>query len=215
MSRNWVVTAAFFIASMFFIAAWAMWCLPQGAQVAIHFDLSGAPDQWAKAWPGLFILPAVTVVIAILLSILPLSGAWGNTLRGSQAYETIAVAAIIVMALTEFLLVLAALGFAANAARFLTALMGGMFVVLGNILGKVRRNMWVGIRIPWTLADEDNWDKTNRYAGRLMVAVGVVLFAAAFVLPQLYGVGAILLAGAVITVLPIVRSYKLSREQHH
>ena len=213
MSRNWLATTTFFILSMFLIGAWGMWCLPQSARVAIHFDLSGAPDQWANAWPGLFILPAVTIFIAFLLSILPLTGARGSALRGSQAYETIALAVIVVMALTQFLLVAFAFGFVANAVRFLTALMGGTIVVLGNVLGKVRRNMWVGIRIPWTLADEDNWDKTNRYAGRLMVIVGATLFVAAFALPELYGVGAILLAAGIITILPIIRSYRLSREQ--
>ncbi len=84
-------------------------------------------------------------------------------------------------------------------------------MVVGNLLGKVRRNHWVDIRIPWTLADEDNWDKSNRYAGRVMVIVGIAMFATAFLLPEQYGVGTILLGTVVITVLPVAKSYALSR----
>jgi uncharacterized membrane protein len=107
----------------------------------------------------------IAVIVTILISHLPFSGSWGEALRGSRAYEVIATPLIVLLALTECGLIAMALSATANAVQFLTALVGGMFVMIGNLLGKVHRNMWVGIRIPWTLADEDNWDKTNRFCG--------------------------------------------------
>jgi uncharacterized membrane protein len=44
---------------------------------------------------------------------------------------------------------------------------------MGNVMGKVRRNFWVGIRTPWTLASERVWNATHRFAGKAMVLVGV------------------------------------------
>jgi len=49
-----------------------------------------------------------------------------------------------------------------------------MLALIGNVLGKVRRNFWIGVRTPWTLANERVWNDTNRLAGRLFVAAAVV-----------------------------------------
>jgi uncharacterized membrane protein len=136
MNRNIAASSGAFVLCMFAVAAWTTQRLPAGTQVPIQFNLTGVPDRWTTAWPGFFILPFVTVVIAILFSILPASGAWGQALQKSNAYETMAVAIIVMMALSEFLLIAVALGFTANAVRFFTALMGGVFVVVGIFWAK-------------------------------------------------------------------------------
>ena len=60
---------------------------------------------------------------------------------------------------------------------FSKLLIGGMFVffgLIGNMLGKVKRNFWMGIRCPWTLASDTVWDATHRFAARLVVATSVL-----------------------------------------
>ncbi len=69
MNRNIAATSGVFVLCMSAVAAWTTLRLPAGTQVLIHFNLAGAPDHWTTAWPGLFILPFVTLVIAILFSI--------------------------------------------------------------------------------------------------------------------------------------------------
>ena len=54
-------------------------------------------------------------------------------------------------------------------------LMGVMFVVVGNYLPKARQNYTIGIRIPWTLANEGNWNRTHRFAGYLWVVGGLFM----------------------------------------
>ena len=49
-----------------------------------------------------------------------------------------------------------------------------MFALLGNVLGKVRRNFYVGVRTPWALASERVWNATHRLAGKTFVAAGLV-----------------------------------------
>ncbi len=69
---------------------------------------------------------------------------------------------------------LAALDAHWNATR---ALIGGILLammLLGNVLGKVPRNFYVGIRTPWTLADERVWQATHRLAARCVVAAGLI-----------------------------------------
>ena len=59
------------------------------------------------------------------------------------------------------------------------ALIGGMFLffaLLGNVMGKVRKNFYIGIRVPWTLASDRVWNDTHRLAAWLMVAGGIIGF---------------------------------------
>jgi uncharacterized membrane protein len=60
-------------------------------------------------------------------------------------------------------------------------ILGGIFLfiaLMGNVLGKVRRNFYVGVRTPWTLASDVVWDRTHRLAAWLMVAGGLIGLAA-------------------------------------
>jgi uncharacterized membrane protein len=74
-------------------------------------------------------------------------------------------------------------------------LVGGIFLflaLLGNVLGKVRRNFYIGVRVPWTLASDRVWNDTHRLAawttvlgsllGFLIVITGLSMIAAIVVL---------------------------------
>ncbi len=82
-----------------------------------------------------------------------------------------------------------------------------LFVLLGNVLGKTRRNPWSGIKTPWTLASDANWIATHRFAARLWVGVSL----AGMVLLWL-GLPIIILLPAVflpLTIIPVAYSYLL------
>lgn len=53
-------------------------------------------------------------------------------------------------------------------------LLGVIFIVIGNYLPKCRQNYTIGIKLPWTLSDEENWDKTHRFAGKIWMLCGVL-----------------------------------------
>jgi uncharacterized membrane protein len=80
------------------------------------------------------------------------------------------------------------------------------FALLGNVMGKIKRNFFMGIRTPWTLADERVWHATHRYAGRLWLVGGTIGAIAALIgLPFSFGIGFLL----VIAFLPVFKSYFL------
>jgi uncharacterized membrane protein len=91
------------------------------------------------------------------------------------------------------------------------ALFGGIgiaIVLLGNVLGKVKRNFWLGVRTPWTLASDRVWYATHRLAGKSMVAGGLVVVAAALLGLPGYVATAALLAGALVPVVFSLVYYK-------
>lgn len=67
------------------------------------------------------------------------------------------------------------LGMRTDISRLMELLMGVLFVVIGNFMPKTRHNYTIGIRVPWTLDNEENWNRTHRFAGRLWVAGGILL----------------------------------------
>ncbi len=60
--------------------------------------------------------------------------------------------------------------------RFAVAGVFLLFAPIGNVLGKVDRNFFVGGRTPWTLADERVWHATHRLAAKIFVAGGMIGF---------------------------------------
>lgn len=92
-------------------------------------------------------------------------------------------------------------------------LLGLLFVFIGNYMPKMQPNHTLGIRIPQTLKDADNWRKTHRLAGKVWFAGGIALIPLPFFLKG----GALFIAFAVIlTVLiavPLVYSFRLSRKK--
>ena len=75
---------------------------------------------------------------------------------------------------------LSALGFAINVSRLGMVFLGLIFIVIGNYLPKCRHNYTVGIRLPWTLDNEDNWNHTHRFAGYVWIIAGVVTLLSVF-----------------------------------
>ena len=51
---------------------------------------------------------------------------------------------------------------------------GLLFMIIGNYLPKVKQNNTIGIRVVWTLQDEENWNATHRFSGKLWMASGIL-----------------------------------------
>ncbi len=90
--------------------------------------------------------------------------------------------------------------------RLGTLLVGVMFLVVGNYLPKCQQNHTIGIKIPWTLADENNWIATHRFGGRVWMLGGVMFLLATFlplpILPYL-----VLILLPVLVLVPTIYSY--------
>ena len=67
------------------------------------------------------------------------------------------------------------LGYDLDITFFSELLLGLIFIVIGNYLPKARQNYTIGIKIPWTLANEENWNRTHRLAGYLWMACGILM----------------------------------------
>jgi uncharacterized membrane protein len=176
-----LLLAAVLIAASAAVGVWAYLTLPAGATIPVHFNAHGDPDGFMPKAPGLVLMPLIGAAVILTLAFAPRfapdraglaesAAAYGVALIGVAAMFLVAEAAIAMRAMDPDFDVI----------RWLFLAIGILFVVTGNLLGKIRHNALFGIRTPWTLKDKRVWDKTHRFTGRLMVLGGVALAAVAF-----------------------------------
>lgn len=88
---------------------------------------------------------------------------------------------------------------------------GLMFIVIGNYLPKCRRNSTIGIKVPWAIENDENWNATHRFGGKLWVAGGVVIIASGL-LPGKVTVPILFAVITILAIAPIVYSYRYYRK---
>jgi uncharacterized membrane protein len=91
--------------------------------------------------------------------------------------------------------------------------LGVLFILLWNYLGKIKQNFFIGIKLPRTLSDEDVWNKTSRFWGKLL-AISWLFFLLGGILER-FSIRMILLPIISIVVFPALYSYLLFKKKHH
>jgi uncharacterized membrane protein len=173
-----LIVSAIFVVIAIGVAIWLYPRLP--ARVPVHWDIGGQANgytsrPWAVAmWPLVILGLAVLTVVLPRISprkfeIEPFVGIYGALMLVTQG----------VMLVIGMTALLASAGYALPMSTIAPLAVGVLLMVLGNYMGKLRRNFFMGIRTPWTLASEAVWERTHRLAGWLFVLGGVVMVVAA------------------------------------
>jgi uncharacterized membrane protein len=164
------------------LAVWAGWFGPLPEKVPTHWDIRGNPDHFVprdKALPYLLIAPGSMALIVLLTLVLPwLSPRSFDVERFRPTYHFIMALVVLLVGYIQGVILVSSLGVEVP---FLKVYLGGLFLffaALGNVLGKVQRNFWMGVRTPWTLASETVWIRTHRLAAWLFVLGGLIGFVA-------------------------------------
>lgn len=107
---------------------------------------------------------------------------------------------------------LASSGAEINMMSLMLCFLGVMFIGLGNYLPKCKQNSTIGIKLPWTLNNEENWNKTHRFGGKVWVAGGMLLMFSILLPEELISI-IMLPFFLIIAGVPMLYSYLLSRKQ--
>jgi uncharacterized membrane protein len=153
--------------------------------VPTHWNAAGQVNGYASRWVNTILFPAISIGIYLLLRFVSalsprLSGRSGVA-ANAQVRATLLVAILLFMLVVQLCVTSIALGIAIDITFVLTLAVALLFIVIGNFLGKTRRNFWMGIRTPWTLSSEVVWERTHRLGGWLLVACGLLVVPTSFV----------------------------------
>lgn len=169
-----LVVVAFFSAGYVWIERATL--LPE--RVPTHWNAAGEPDQFHSRDDILWImlLPPLVVLCLVLLAPLFL---WLSPQHFDfeGCTRTFYHAMLLVVVLFSYLHFVLLISYSRPDIRLLPWMLAGLFgflTLIGNVLGQVPRNFWLGIRVPWTLASAVVWTKTHRLAAWLWVAAGLL-----------------------------------------
>ncbi|HUA80244.1 MAG TPA: SdpI family protein [Dyella sp.] len=174
-----LLLSVLFLVVLFATFVWLYPHMP--ARVPTHWNAQGQINgymspQWAVGTP-MIIIAAVAVLTVLLPAVAP---------RGYGIKPFVAVYSIVMLAVQVVVLVVG-LGVLLNAAGHTVQMplvcmltVGALFMVMGNYMGKLRKNFFLGIRTPWTLASDAVWERTHRMGGWLFMLAGLAMVAIAF-----------------------------------
>jgi len=177
-----ILLAALAFAGSFYVYFFQNDRLPD--QVPIHWDAHGRPDGFKPkedAFGVFLMVPAMMAGFGGLTLLLPwLSPKQFDVDRFRGTFQYIMM---LIQGLFAFIHLLILLGSLKrdepfDMGRWIIAAVFLLFALMGNVLGQVRRNFWMGVRTPWTLASETVWNQTHRVSAWIFVGGGLAGFVA-------------------------------------
>jgi len=186
------------------------------ARVPLHWNAHGRVDGYGPRWMLLAVGPGAMLAELAVFAALPALSPKRFALESfTRTYLRIMLAAVALAGYISAVLLWVALTGDVDVTSALLMGVSVLVIVLGNVMGKLRRNFFIGIRTPWTLASERVWYATHRLAGKSMVAAGILSVGAALAggVAGFAAWMAIVLAGFLVPVVYSFVHYKaLERE---
>ncbi len=149
-------------------------------EIPMHYNAAGEVNRWGGKYEML-LLPLITLLMGGFL--LKMSR-WSGRQHPENWTAVVAIgcgALLVFNVMTVVLLVkayrIAALGtgLELSVSRILFGVTGLLLFCLGNVMPKLRRNGWCGVRTAWTMENDENWRRSQVVGGGVMMAVGLVL----------------------------------------
>ena len=178
------------------------------AQVPTHFDLAGNPNDWSDKTSLPYMIGAMGIGSYLLMLFIPYFDPKKKIEQMGEKYYSLRLIMTIFMSAISFYLLYVSNKGEINP-NLLIALIGAFYVVLGNYLQSVKPNYFIGIRTPWTLENENNWNETHKVAGKVWLICGSLQVIAGILLSAIPSF-IIFFANIIVMVLvPTIFSYRM------
>ena len=177
-------------------------------QIPSHWGIDGEIDGWSSKAFAVFGFPCLLLALHWVCVLASCADPKAKNYHPKMLQLVLWICPVLSLVLNS-LVYATALGYPLEVQILMPLLVGLMFLIVGNLLPKCRQSYTLGIKLPWTLHNEENWNKTHRFGGKLWVIGGVITMATAFL-----GSFWILLAVLIVMVAaPTIYSYSLYRKQ--
>lgn len=151
-------------------------------QMASHWGVDDQVNGYISRFWGVFLMPVVTISMLLMFLVIPsIDPLKANIAQFREYFNTFIALIVAFMIYIHGLTLVWNLGY--TNFRMSTAMlpaMGLLFIFMGVMVGKAKRNYFIGIRTPWTLSSDKVWDETHRIGGKLFIASGILALLGAF-----------------------------------
>ena len=175
-------------------------------QIPMHWNFAGEVDRWGSKAFAVFGMPAILLGFQWVCAL----GLFIDPKRANHTGKILQLVFWIIPAINLVVNVMtytAAFDMNVPVGAVMCTFMGLVFVIIGNYMPKCKQNYTIGIKIPWTLNSEENWNRTHRFAGRLWVVCGLITIATGF----LSKFWLFLILVFLMIIVPFIYSYILHR----
>jgi len=179
--------------------------------VPMHWGVDGKPNGWGSPAMAVFLLPCILLMIH-WIGLAVTANDSGNRNQSKKVFGVVFWICPVISIVSSGMMYAIALGLNPNEIPLFPLLFGAMFVVIGNLMPKCRRNSTIGIRVKWAMENEENWNATHRVGGRVWVAGGLLMMLGVF-LPETAMSWIVLPGLVVVAVFPAAYSYWYYRKQ--
>lgn len=179
-------------------------------RIPTHWNIYGEADSYSPKATGVIFISLINLGLYLLFWLLPKIDPKRNFDKFSNPYRWIIFSVTTFISILHCLVILQAAGFQFSMSRAILTIILILFIIVGNFLGKLRPNYFVGIRTPWTIENETVWVKTHRLGGKIWVSAAVIALIFLFftnltlviLIPMLI----------IMVVIPLVYSYVLYKQ---
>lgn len=177
-------------------------------QIPMHWDFSGNIDKFESKFPGLFFIPVLNIVLYLMFLAIPkIDPKWKNYNLFKKGFQTIKLSLIMVFMFLFMVVTMVSFGMKLDVMYAVIMPITVLMAILGNVMGNLRQNYFIGIRLPWTLNNEQVWNITHRMASHLWVWSSIIMFVLIVHLPSLIIKYVFWIYIAEIVLIPSVYSY--------
>ncbi len=177
-------------------------------EIPTHFNFNNEPDSYSSKAFAVFGLP----LLMLAMHIVCIFATKVDPKMSNISDKVFTMVLYIIPAVSLLMCALVypvALGKEIQAGTVAILFLGLVFTVSGNYLPKCKQSYTVGIKLPWTLEDAENWNKTHTLAGKVWFAGGIIIIATSFL------ENAVIFFGitAIMILVPTVYSYLLYKKK--
>jgi len=203
LKKDWLILILILLG--FALGAYFYPSLPD--KIPVHWNANGEINGYGSKLFGAFGLPSINLGMYLMFLALPyIDPKSKNYVKFNSTYQFLKYLLIVFFLGMEIFTLLLASGVIVNRPIFVPIMISLLFILIGNVMGKFKHNYFVGIKTPWTLANEEVWRKTHRLAAPLWVIGGIINILLNVSGANIKGIGFIIIV-AVISIVPIAYSY--------
>lgn len=175
--------------------------------LATHFGSDNIPNGWSSKFTSVIGIPLLLTLVQLFVSVVT-----ANDPKRKNIDDKFMGLILWLVPLCSlfccFTIYTTALGYAVDVPILGSILVGVIFIVIGNYMHKIKQNFTVGIKIPWTLHSEENWNRTHRLSSWMWILSGIIFMVSGFL--KLEMIQFVSIAAAVL--VPMVYSFILFKK---
>ena len=176
-------------------------------QVVMHYNIDGEPDRWGSKTELVIIPCLMPLIIYLIMLFIPVLDPRKKIEQMKSGYRWLMTGIVLFLSVFAVFVIYTASKGVELDTRIMFGLLGLFFIFLGYFFKSIKPNYFIGIRTPWTLESEEVWVKTHQWSGRIWIAGGFLIVAAAIVTNEKISLAVFAGIIVLLALLPLIYSF--------